>query len=433
MNRHSVKACVLSALYMGLGQIYNKQYVKGILFALSQTVFVVFLLPYISGSLWGLLTLGETPQRIAGGKIAHGDHSIFMMLYGIMGLLVSLIFLAFYVYNFLDAKKVGKIRDQGKAVMDFTSSMKNLFEKGFPYVLLSPAVLFTIFLTVMPLLFGILIAFTNYSAPHHLPPRNLVDWVGFRNFVNLIGMPFLRQTFLGIAVWTFIWAIFATVTTFFGGLIAAVVINRHGIKLKRFWRTIYVLPWAMPGFISILIMRNMFNAQFGPINRYLEFIGLSGIPWFAEVHWARITAIIVNLWMGFPYFMAMMSGVIAGISKDLYEAADLDGANPRQQFWRITVPLVLYMTAPLMIMSFAFNFNNFALIYLLTGGGPAVPGYFYAGGTDILLSWIFKLTLEQSQFHLASTVSIIIFIFIAGISIYNFRNTRSFKEEGMIQ
>lgn len=433
MNQHSTKASVLSVIYSGLGQIYNGQRIKGILFIIIQTLFIFLTLPYVSSSLWGLYTLGDTPQRIVGGEIVHGDHSIFMMIYGIMALLVLLVFLAFYVFNIIDANKIGKMRDRGKPIMNFGTSMKNLFEKGFPYVLLSPAILFTITLTVTPLLFGILIAFTNYSAPHNLPPRNLVDWVGFRNFIDLIEMPFLRGTFLGIALWTFIWAILATVTTFFGGLIVAVIINRHGIRLKRFWRTIYILPWAMPGFISILIMRNMFNAQFGPINRYLEFIGLSGVPWFAEVDWARVTAIIVNLWMGFPYFMAMMSGVIAGISRELYEAADIDGANPRQQFWKITVPLVLYMTAPLMIMGFAFNFNNFALIYLLTGGGPAVPGYFYAGGTDILISWIFKLTLEQSQFHLASAVSIIIFIFIAGISIYNFRNTRSFKEEGMIQ
>jgi len=433
MNQHSTKSSVLSVLYSGLGQIYNGQYVKGVLFALLHTLFIFLMLPSVSGSLLGLFTLGDTPQKIVSGKVVHGDHSIFMMIYGIVAFLVLLVFLAFYIFNIIDAKKTGKMRDHGNPITDFRTSIKNILEKGFPYVLLSPAVLFTIFLTVTPLLFGILIAFTNYSAPHHLPPRSLVDWVGFRNFIDLIEMPFLRGTFLGVALWTFIWAIVATVTTFFGGLIVAVIINRHGIKLKRFWRTIYILPWAMPGFISILIMRNMFNAQFGPINQYLEFIGLSAIPWFAEVGWARVTAIIVNLWMGFPYFMAMMSGVMAGISKELYEAADIDGANPRQQFWKITVPLVLYMTAPLLIMGFAFNFNNFALIYLLSGGGPAVPGYFYAGGTDILISWIFKLTLEQGQFHLASTVSIIIFIFIACISIYNFRNTRSFKEEGMIQ
>ena len=223
------------------------------------------------------------------------DLSIFMMIYGIVAFLVLLVFLAFYIFNIIDAKKTGKMRDHGNPITDFRTSIKNILEKGFPYVLLSPAVLFTIFLTVTPLLFGILIAFTNYSAPHHLPPRSLVDWVGFRNFIDLIEMPFLRGTFLGVALWTFIWAIVATVTTFFGGLIVAVIINRHGIKLKRFWRTIYILPWAMPGFISILIMRNMFNAQFGPINQYLEFIGLSAIPWFAEVGWARVTAIIVTL------------------------------------------------------------------------------------------------------------------------------------------
>lgn len=430
---HSGKASVLSLLFMGAGQFYNKQFSKGVILAGVEIIFVIFFIPFIYYGLWGLVTLGEVPQRMEGGKIIPGDHSIFLMIYGILSILLLFVFIALYALNYFDAKNVGKQRDNGKHVKNIGNSIATLFEKGFPYMLLTTPTMFLIFLTILPLVFGILIAFTNYSGPNNLPPRALLDWVGFDNFLRLLTFPLLTRTFLGVTTWTVIWAFAATLTTSFTGLIMAVLINRHGIRLKRLWRTIFVLPWAMPGFISILIMRNMFNGQFGPINRYLEFIGISSIPWFAETIWARITVIIVNLWLGFPYFMAMMSGVISGISKELYEAAEIDGANHSQQFWKITIPMVLYMTAPLLIMSFAHNLNNFNLIYLLTGGTPTNASYFYAGNTDILLSWIYKLTLERSQFHLASAVSIIVFIIVAGFSIFNLRNTRSFKEEGIVQ
>ncbi|MBZ4644900.1 MAG: arabinogalactan oligomer / maltooligosaccharide transport system permease protein [Petroclostridium sp.] len=433
MNNHSEKAGVLSILFMGLGQLYNKQYFKGFFFALIEIFFIILMLPFTVKSLRGLITLGDTPQKMVNGKIIQGDHSIFLMVFGIISLLVLFIFAVIYVINVKDAYRVGMLRDEGKKPNNIRDSLHVLYDRGFPYLLLTPAAIFTLFLTVLPLIFGIMIAFTNYSSPNHLPPRSLVDWVGFENFINLFKLPSLSRTFFGVALWTVTWAVLATVTTFFVGLFFAVLINSNGIVLKKFWRTIYILPWAVPGFISILIMRNMFNGQFGPINKYLQAIGINPIPWFADPTWAKITCILVNLWFGFPYYMALMSGVITGISKDLYEAASIEGASARQQFWKITLPMVLFATAPLLIMGFAYNFNNFTLIYLLTSGNPTNATYNFAGHTDILLSWLYKLTLEQNQFHMASVVSILIFIVIAIISVINFRNTRSFKEEDMIQ
>lgn len=418
---------------MGLGQLYNKQYFKGFFFALIEIFFIILMLPFTVKSLRGLITLGDTPQKMVNGKIIQGDHSIFLMVFGIISLLVLFIFAVIYVINVKDAYRVGMLRDEGKKPNNIRDSLHVLYDRGFPYLLLTPAAIFTLFLTVLPLIFGIMIAFTNYSSPNHLPPRSLVDWVGFENFINLFKLPSLSRTFFGVALWTVTWAVLATVTTFFVGLFFAVLINSNGIVLKKFWRTIYILPWAVPGFISILIMRNMFNGQFGPINKYLQAIGINPIPWFADPTWAKITCILVNLWFGFPYYMALMSGVITGISKDLYEAASIEGASARQQFWKITLPMVLFATAPLLIMGFAYNFNNFTLIYLLTSGNPTNATYNFAGHTDILLSWLYKLTLEQNQFHMASVVSILIFIVIAIISVINFRNTRSFKEEDMIQ
>ncbi len=433
MRNHSNKAGVFSILFMGLGQLYNKQYFKGFSFALLEVFFILFMLPNTVKGLWGLATLGTVPQKMENGKIIQGDHSVFLMVFGIISIVVFFIFAVLYIINVKDAFKVGKLWDQGKKPNKIIESLGVLLDKGFPYLLLTPAGIFTLFLTVVPLVFGIMIAFTNYSSPNHLPPRALVDWVGFENFINLFKLPSLSRTFLGVALWTVTWAALATTTTFFMGLFFAVLINAKGILLKKFWRTVFILPWAVPGLISVLIMRNMFNGQFGPINKYLQALGMSPAPWFSDPAWAKATCILVNLWLGFPYYMALMSGVITSISKDLYEAAAIEGASAGQQFRRITLPLVLFATAPLLIMGFAYNFNNFTLIYLLTSGNPTNAAYSFAGHTDILLSWLYKLTLEQNQFHMASVVSIMIFLVIAAVSVINFMNTKSFREEDMIQ
>lgn len=433
MNSHSKKAGLLSVIFMGLGQLYNRQYIKGGFFALIELGYIIFLAPYTVNSIRGLITLGSTPQKMVKGRIIQGDHSIFLMVFGIISLIVLFMFIVFYIINVRDAMRVGKNRDNGLDSNSVIISLRNLSEKGFPYILLTPAVVFTLFLTVVPLTFGVMIAFTNYSSPNHLPPRSLVDWVGFQNFINLFKLPSLGKTFAGVALWTISWAILSTLSTFLVGLVFAVIINANKIALKKFWRSIFILPWAVPGFISILVMRNMFNGQFGPINKYLTAIGMAPVPWLAEPMWARITCLLVNLWLGFPYYMAMMSGVLTGIPRDLYEAASIEGASAFQKFRKITLPLVLFATAPLVINGFAYNFNNFTLIYLLTSGNPTNNEYFYAGNTDILLSWLYKLTLEQNQFHMAAVVSIIVFVLIASISAFNYMNTKSFREEDMVQ
>ena len=218
----------------------------------------------------------------------------------------------------------------------FKDTLKNVWENGFPYILLTPSILFTAFLTVLPLLFGILIAFTNYSGPNRLPPKNLVDWVGFQTFIDLFSMNTWSNTFFGVFSWTITWAILSTATTFFLGLFFAILISRKGIKLKKFWRGIFILPWAIPQFISILIMRNLFNGEFGPINQYLEIIGIAGIPWLSDPFWAKVALITINMWFGFPFWMILMSGVMTTIDKSLYEAADVDGATGWQSFRSIT-------------------------------------------------------------------------------------------------
>ncbi|MCE4049964.1 MULTISPECIES: sugar ABC transporter permease [Bacillaceae] len=427
-------AAGLSVLFMGLGQLYNKQYLKGLTFLLLELYLLIFWTVPFQWAMWGLTTLGETVQTRQGFEIIQGDHSIFLMIEGILFLISFLLFLWFYYLNIRDAYKVAAKAEKGIKPNNAKQMLKNIWDNGFPYILLTPSILFTAFLTILPLLFGVLIAFTNYSAPNHLPPKALVDWVGFDTFVQLFKMKTWSATFYGVFSWTVIWAVLATITTYFLGLVFAVLISQKGIKLKKFWRSIFILPWAIPQFVSILIFRNIFNGEFGPINKYLMDWGITdqAIHWLSDPILAKLTLVIVNMWFGFPFWMVLMSGVMTSVDKEIYEAAEVDGASSVQKFWKITMPLIMFSTAPLAIMSFANNFNNFNIIYLMTQGGPVNTDYSYAGSTDILISWIYKLTLDNSQFAVASVVSILIFIIIAIFSIYNFRKTRAFKEEDMM-
>ena len=324
--------------------------------------------------------------------------------------------------------------EQGQHLQGAREWFHRFRDRSFPYAMLIPAVILILLFVVVPILFGFLIAFTNYSAPHYLPPRSLVDWVGFSNFADMFRLPMWNDTFWGVLGWTLLWSVISTLSCYFGGLGMACLVNSRRVKFRKFWRTIYILPWAIPGLISLLIFRNMFNGQFGPINTFLRSAGIisQNIPWLSDATLAKLVIFVVNFWLGFPYFMTMMSGVMTSISPELLEAARIDGASPRQEFRRITLPLVLYSTAPLLIMSFATNFNNFNVIYFLTDGNPINPSYKFAGSTDILITWIYKLTKDNRQFQMAAVMSILVFVVIATISTWNFLRTKSFKEEDMM-
>lgn len=191
-----------------------------------------------------------------------------------------------------------------------------------------------------------------------------------------------------------------------------------------------ILPWAFPQMISLLVFKNLLNGQFGPLGQLLLDLHLTDhrIGFLTDPLNAKITIILVNLWLGFPMFMIMIQGILSNIDKEIYEAAEIDGAGSFQVFRRITIPLVLKATSPLLIMNFATNFNNFGGIYFLTEGGPANPNYQMAGDTDILISWIYKLTLNNQMYDMAAVMCIILFIIIAATSIWNFKRTKAFKD-----
>ncbi len=428
-------AALLSVVVPGLGQFYNRQWLKGLVFLLVGSVGIYFIFHDLIGYLRGLSTLGEFPSRMLKvGKLTRmveGDHSIFMMIDGLIALLALLFYSAFHVLNIRDAFLVGAAREGKEPIHSFVESLRHMGRRNFAYLVLAIPFVAVVFLTILPLVFSVLLAFTNYADPI-LPPAHLVDWVGFGNFKKMLSLDVWSSTFSGVLTWTLIWAVIATVTTYIGGVLVAVLIHQPRVRCKKLWRTLLIVPFAIPNMISLLVMRNMFNNQFGPINSYLRAMGLDGVAWLTDPFWAKVTVILANMWIGIPVTMILAFGVLTTIPRDMYEAAEVDGAGAFYKFRMVTLPMVLFATAPILIMQFAGNINSFNVIYLMTNGEPVNPNYQYAGHTDLLVTWLYKLALNQSQYSFASVIGIVIFLLVATFSIWSYRRTRSYKEEDMI-
>ncbi len=439
------KAMFLSIFLWGSGQFFiGRQRVKGLLFFLIQVLLLGIelrtgywieyffgLVPkfsirlhggYFTKGIWGFITLGSK----AGAR--GGDHSTMLLIGGIITILVLLLFIVVYVWNIRDAYLSCKVQESRQLLAVGQSAKKN-YSKYFPYIVLAPIILLIIFVVLMPILFSVLTAFTNYNK-NHLPPASLVDWVGFDNFIKLFQAPIWSNTFLSVLLWTLIWAVCTTFSTYFVGMFQAILLNSKFVKHKSLYRSIMILPWAFPQMISLLVFKNLLNGQFGPLGQLFIDLGLTDqrIPFLTDALLAKITVILVNLWMGFPMFMIMIQGILSNMDKGIYEAAEIDGAGSFQVFKRITLPLVLKATGPLLVMNFAGNFNSFGAIYFLTEGGPVNPNYQLAGDTDILISWIYKLTLNHQIYDMAAVMCIILFILIAAVSFWNFKRTKAFKE-----
>lgn len=283
--------------------------------------------------------------------------------------------------------------------------------------------------TILPLIYMICLAFTSYDH-NHLPPKSLFDWVGLANFGNIFNGR-MAGTFFPVLSWTLIWAVFATVTNFFFGIVLALIINTKGLKLKKMWRTIFVITIAVPQFISLLIMRNLLSDA-GPVNAFLEKVGLisaaNPLPFLSDPLWAKFSIIIVNMWVGIPVTMLVASGIIMNLPQEQIEAAEIDGANKFQIFKSITFPQILLVMMPNLIQQFIGNINNFNVIYLLTGGGPTNSNFYQAGSTDLLVTWLYNLTVTAADYNLASVIGILIFVLSAVFSLLAYTRTNSYKE-----
>lgn len=426
----------LSFLIMGFANIAKKQIVKGLIYLGFEIGFICFMISIGIEKLQGLITLGTKTQGWVMDKalgievLSQGDNSMLFLLYGVCTLAVVGLFIAMYISNIYSAKHLEDLKHQGRHIPNFLEDVKDLLDNKFHVTLMTiPLIMVTVF-TVLPLVYMILIAFTNYDRDHQ-PPGTLFTWVGLANFKDMLfSTSSFSHTFFPVLGWTITWAIIATITCYFGGIILALMINKSGIKFKKGWRTIFVLTMAIPQFISLLIMRIMLN-DYGPINALLQSLGITDgiIQFLVNPQWARIVVLLVNFWIGVPYTMLITSGILMNIPRELYEAADIDGASPIKAFRKITMPYILFVTAPYLITQFIGNINNFNVIFFLTKGEPLATDYYFAGKTDLLVTWLYKLTVNYKDYSRASVIGIAVFVISVIFSLIAFNFTSSSKNE----
>lgn len=426
----------LSFLIMGISNIYNKQVLKGLLFLFYEIAFIFFMCTTGSENLIGFFTLGTKTQGWKYNKslginvMTPGDNSMLFLIHGLISLLIILLFVFVYRSSVKSAYKLQVLQSEKKTIPTLAQDLSSLVNEKFHMTLLTIPVIGIVTFTIMPLIFMILIAFTNFDSAHQ-PPAHLFNWVFLENFKNMFHMGSkLSKTFVPVLGWTFIWAIFATGLNYILGIVVALLINKKGIRLKPMWRTIFILTIAIPQFVSLLVMRNMLS-EFGPINSFLQNVGLISkpLPFLTDPLWAKISVIIVNLWVGIPYTLLITSGVLMNIPNDLYESARIDGASTFTMFRKITMPYIFFVTAPYLITQFIGNLNNFNVIYLLTRGEPLTSEYYCAGKTDLLITWLYKLTVERKDYSIASTIGICVFVISVVFSLLAYRRTAAYSKE----
>ena len=435
-----------SFLVMGTGNIVHGQWLRGLLFLLFEVVFIVYM---ITGGIYWLSmlpSLGKQGPTLEYDPIydidvvTYHDNSFKILLYGVLTIFFIVALIYTWRVNIRQNKLIAQIKRSGKKLKSGKDDLRSLVDDQFHKTLLALPLTGILLFTVLPIFFMILVAFTNYSGTNNGYTNNLFTWVGLDNFNTLlswkaVGGQSYAATFGEVLAWTLIWAFFATFTNYFLGMMVAMLINKKGIKLKKLWRTVLVMTIAVPQFISLLYVSKMF-AKNGLINNFLMSMGwiTKALPFWEDPTWARITVILINIWIGIPYLMLITTGILMNIPQDLYESSRIDGANAWQQYFKITLPYMLFVTGPYLLTSFTGNMNNFNVIYLLTGGAPTNTAASSAAGsvgyTDLLITWLFKITTgAEAQYYMASVIGIMVFVVVALISLVVYRCLPSIKNE----
>ncbi len=438
--RHGNGWTRLSALLMGAGCFRYGQWVKGTLYLALEGMFFLFFFGFGWPYLRLFPTLGTSAQSKVWDEAAQiyrrvpGDNSMLILLFSVLSLAAAALFLVLWRLNLQSAYALERRVAEGRHVNSFREDMRTLLDERFHVTLLSLPMLTLALFTALPIAFMILIAFTNFDA-NHQPPGQLFTWTGLTNVTDVfLGNEVKTRTFFGILGWTLVWAVLATFTNYILGLLLASVINHRLVRLKKLWRTCFVIAIAVPQFVSLLLISRALEPQ-GAINVALMEMGWidAPLPFLTDPALARTVVVVVNMWIGIPYTMLTFSGVLMNIPTDLYESAQMDGAGPLRQFFAITLPYMVFMTAPATITTFVANINNFNVIYLLTAGGPFSLDYYQAGKTDLLVTWLYKLTVDQHDYALASTIGIFIFMIVSSCSLAVYNRTGAIRREEQFQ
>lgn len=423
-----------SFLIMGFGNFAHRRILKGLLFLAGEAAFVWFLITYGVQCLTQLPGLGDQAQTKVWNEAkgiyeyTAGDNSLLILLYGLNTLCFIVLFIIFWRASVKSAFKTQQLAEQGKHINTFLDDIHDLFDGSLHKLLMTPPLIGILTFTVLPLLFMITMAFTSYSTENnHLI---LFNWVGFVNFKRVLSLSgSVGKTYWSVLGWTLIWAVFSTFFNYILGMLLAMLINRKSTHGKGFWRFCFTMSIAVPQFVSLLIMRTILQPN-GAINVLLMNAGFISqpLPFFTDATWARVTVIIVNLWVGIPFTMLQITGILQNIPQDLYEAARVDGAGAFTIFFKITLPYMLFVTTPYLITAFTANINNFNVIYLLSNGAPTPVGS-TAGKTDLLITWLYKLTVDQQYYNLGSVIGIMTFVVLAVVSLVTLHRSSAYTNE----
>lgn len=378
----------LSLAVMGSGCFRFRQFGKGLLYLLSELAFFRFFFGFGWKYLSHFGTLGENTQLKVWNEELQiyqrvpGDNSMLILLFSVLTIAATILFVYLWVLNLKSAGELCLLDAQGKHIPSFREDLRSLLDSRFHTTLLAAPMISLVAFTVLPIVFMVLIAFTNYIL----------------------------------------------------GMLLAILINHKLVRMKKMWRTLFVISIAIPQFVSLLLISRALEPM-GAVNIALMKLGWisAPLPFLTDKTLARICVVIINMWIGIPYTMLTFSGVLMNIPADLYESAELDGAGPFRRFTSITLPYMIFVTAPATITTFVGNINNFNVIYLLTGGGPFALDYYQAGKTDLLVTWLYRLTVDQHDYALASTIGIFIFMIVSTLSITVYNRTSAVKKEDMFQ
>lgn len=429
MNHKTI--ATLLAIIPGFGHFYNRQYWQGGSILAIMAAYMYLTMDTVvhgaqGGGIVGLFTLGTVPGR---------DHSLFFLVEGLLSLILIAVGLGIYVFSILDARKNGRKRDEGETIYSMRDHYHAVMNRGFPYLIMAPGIIAMVLSVVFPIITTVMISMTNYNI-NHMPPKKLFSWVGLKNYVDMFTMGSWKNAMLYTLSWTVIWTVCATMLTIVMGILVAVTVNQKEIHFKKFWRTIIILPWAVPAFISILMFSVFFNDSFGAMNqqvipffnKLLPFLKIQALPWKTQAVYTRLALILIQGWLGFPYVFVMVTGVLQSIPGDLYEAAQMDGASRFQQFSSITLPWILSATAPVLLTQFTFNFSNFNVIYLFNSGGPVIAGQL-TGGTDLLVSWVYKITTENvtREYGMGAAITVFVSLVVMVVALTQYVHTDAFK------
>ena len=457
-------AVKLSFLIFGFGNFYYGQIMRGLLFLLFEVVFIGYMLVPSGGLYWlakgQWFQTGATIGTVQGGFVetvteafgieivtqdwVAGDDSVKVMLYGLLTIIFIIAFIGTWRMQVKQCKICMDITAKGKRIKSGKDDLKSLVDDQFHKTMLALPVVGILVFTVLPIIYMILVAFTSYDAAHD-GYSNLFSWVGWHNFNELTNFDKggLGLAFGEILSWTLMWSFFATFTNYFLGMFVAMLINKKGIRLKKLWRTALVMTIAIPQFVSLLYVSKMFDSSgivgelLGQIPAIKEYLAVNHyVSLWDSPTVARVMVIVLNIWVGIPHMMLQATGILMNIPADLYESSRVDGANPWQQYIKITLPYMLFVTGPALLTSFVGNLNNFNVIYLLSGGNPINTQIGTAGGvsvghTDLLITWLYKMALgsAESKYYIASVIGILIFVVCAVLSLIVYNVIPSTKNE----